>query len=93
MRDHELKVLVLRREMEAAGLVGGFARHNMFESSLISPFLMLICDPATPSATLAPAAGRLRGVTTFATTFFPGFSSKSIAMVPSLLLMSRETAA
>ncbi len=26
MRDHELKVLVLRREVETAGLVGGFAR-------------------------------------------------------------------
>ena len=37
----------------------------------MSPFLMLICDPATPRATLAPTAGRLRGVTTFAATFFP----------------------
>ena len=61
--------------------------------SLMSPFLTWICDPAPPRATLAPAAATLRGVTILATTSFPCFSSKSIAMVPSLLWMSRETAA
>jgi hypothetical protein len=61
--------------------------------SLTSPFLTWICDPSIPRATLAPTAGRLCGVTTFATISFPRFSAKSIAMVPSLLLMSRETAA
>ena len=37
--------------------------------------------------------GGCAGVTTFATMSFPFFSSKSIAIVPSSLLMSRETAA
>ena len=78
--------------MEAAGFVGLVRGQNVAFSSM-SPFLTWICDPATPRATLAPAAVRLRGVTTLATMSFPGFSAKSIAMVPSLLWMSRETAA
>ena len=47
--------------------------------------------PGGARATLAPAAEAFCGVTILATTSFPRFSSKSIAMVPSLLWMSRET--
>ena len=64
------------------------------EGQSIVEFAVLDVDLGAGDAErdFAAAAGRLRGVTTFATTFFPLLSSKSIVTLPSVLLMSREAA-
>ena len=90
MRDHKLKVLVLCRKMEAAGVIGRFLEHR---SRRIVDVAVLDVDlrPGDSQCDFGPGRGKVVGVTTFAATFFPLVSSKSIDTLPSLLLISRET--